>query len=61
VLSCGSRIVLEEGMVIAIEPKFAIPGIGGIGIENCFVVKEDKLDKLSQVADEMIYPERNLT
>ena len=54
VLARGSGVVLEEGMVIALEPKFVIPGIGGVGIENCFVVKADGLDKLSPVADEMI-------
>jgi len=54
VLARGSEVVLEEGMVIAIEPKFAVPGIGSVGIENCFVVNVDGLDKLSPVADEMI-------
>jgi Xaa-Pro aminopeptidase len=54
VLSRGSEVTLEEGMVLAIEPKFVVPGIGGIGIENCFVVKENGIDKLSPVADEII-------
>jgi Xaa-Pro dipeptidase len=54
VLARGSGAVLVEGMVIAVEPKFAVPGIGAVGIENCFVVKADGLDKLSPVADEMI-------
>lgn len=54
VLACGSGVVLEEGMVIAVEPKFVVPGIGGVGIENCFVVKAHGLEKLSPVADEII-------
>lgn len=54
VLAQGSGLVLEEGMVIALEPKFVIPGMGAVGIENCFVVKADGLNKLSPVADEMI-------
>ncbi|KUO78365.1 MAG: hypothetical protein APF81_02925 [Desulfosporosinus sp. BRH_c37] len=54
VLARGSEVVLEEGMVIALEPKFVVPGIGAVGIENCFVVKADRLDKLSPVADEII-------
>ncbi|MDR1125990.1 MAG: M24 family metallopeptidase [Deltaproteobacteria bacterium] len=29
---------LEEGMVMALEPKFALPGIGMVGVENNFIV-----------------------
>jgi Xaa-Pro aminopeptidase len=29
---------LMEGMVIALEPKRGIPGVGMVGIENTFVV-----------------------
>lgn len=29
---------LEEGMVLALEPKFALPGIGMVGVENNFIV-----------------------
>ena len=29
---------LEEGMVIALEPKRGIPGVGMVGIENTFLV-----------------------
>lgn len=54
VLARGSGVVLEKNMVLAIEPKFVVPGIGGVGIENCYVVQADGLDKLSPVADDMI-------
>jgi len=54
VLALGSGAVLQEGMVFALEPKFAVPGYGGVGIENCFVVKANGLEKLSPVADEII-------
>ena len=30
---------LQEGMVIALEPKFIFPGRGAVGIEDTFVVK----------------------
>ncbi len=33
--------VLEPGMVIAIEPKFVFPGIGAVGVEDSFAVRED--------------------
>ncbi|MDY6968293.1 MAG: Xaa-Pro peptidase family protein [Spirochaetota bacterium] len=38
VLAKGFDIPLEEGMVIAIEPKFVFPGIGAIGIENTWLI-----------------------
>jgi Xaa-Pro dipeptidase len=31
-------LVLEEGMVFALEPKFVLPGLGAIGIENTWLV-----------------------
>ena len=43
--------VLKEGMVIALEPKFILPGEGLAGIENSFVVTEKGLDKLTNFDD----------
>ncbi len=34
----GFDLPLEEGTVLAIEPKIGIPGIGMVGVENAFVV-----------------------
>lgn len=31
---------LEKGMVIAVEPKIALPGLGMVGVENTFEVTE---------------------
>ncbi len=53
VLARGSRELLAKGMVIAIEPKFAIPGIGAVGIENCFAVTDQGLEKLTVTPDEL--------
>lgn len=39
VLAPRSRDVLVEGNVIAIEPKFVLPGIGAVGIENTYIVR----------------------
>ncbi|MDE7155956.1 MAG: M24 family metallopeptidase, partial [Muribaculaceae bacterium] len=36
-----SRDILREGNVIALEPKFVIPGTGAVGIENTYVVTAD--------------------
>jgi Xaa-Pro dipeptidase len=34
----GFDLPLEEGMVLAIEPKIGIPGLGMVGVENTFEV-----------------------
>lgn len=38
VLGARSRDILREGMVIAVEPKFVIPGAGAVGCEDTFVI-----------------------
>jgi Xaa-Pro dipeptidase len=38
VIAAGFDEPLQEGMVIAIEPKSGLPGIGMVGIENTFAV-----------------------
>lgn len=40
-LTPSSRCVLEEGMVLAIEPKIIIPGWGGIDLEDTVLVTND--------------------
>lgn len=54
VLARGSKEVLEEGMVIAIEPKFALTGIGAIGIENSFLVAKHGLEKITVCPDDLL-------
>lgn len=41
VISPRSRDILAKGNVIAIEPKFVIPGTGAVGIENTYVVGDN--------------------
>ncbi|MDE5970079.1 MAG: Xaa-Pro peptidase family protein [Muribaculaceae bacterium] len=41
VIAPRSRDILREGNVIALEPKFVIPGTGAVGIENTYVVIAD--------------------
>ncbi len=40
VISPRSKYVLQEHNVIALEPKFVIPGTGAVGIENTYIVTE---------------------
>ncbi len=53
VMGKKSPHVLEEGMVIAIEPKFIFPGAGLAGIENSFVVTTAGLEKITLFPDEI--------
>jgi Xaa-Pro aminopeptidase len=46
-----SPYILKEGMVIALEPKFILPGEGLAGIENSFVVTKKGLEKLTTFDD----------
>lgn len=41
VLAPRSRDILVAGNTIAIEPKFVIPGIGAVGVENTYVVRSE--------------------
>lgn len=54
VLTPRSKEALEEGMTFALEPKFVLPGIGAVGVENTFLVKQDGLEKLTLQAEEII-------
>jgi len=46
-----SPVILQPGMVIALEPKFILPGEGLAGIENSFVVTDTGLEKLTLFDD----------
>ncbi len=47
VLAPRSRECFEDGNIIALEPKFVIPGVGAVGIENTYVVTESGIEKLT--------------
>lgn len=40
VLAPRSKDILQTGNVIAVEPKFVIPGIGAVGVENTYIVTD---------------------
>lgn len=54
VLAQGFVMKLQAGQVVAVEPKFVIPGKGAIGIENTFVVKENGGERLTGLSDEVV-------
>ena len=54
VLTGRSRDVLEEGMVIAFEPKFVLPSVGAVGIENTYLVTATGVKCLTPAPEEII-------
>lgn len=47
VLAPRSKEILQAGMAIAVEPKFVIPEIGPVGIENTYIVRDYGLEKIT--------------
>lgn len=54
VLTGRSRDVLQTGMVIAYEPKFVLPNIGAVGVENTYLVTENGVENLTPLTEEII-------
>ena len=45
---------LEPGMVFALEPKIVLPGIGPVGIENSWVVTNERIEKLIEAVEQAV-------
>ena len=54
VIAPRSRDIIEVGNVIALEPKFVIPGTGAVGIENTYVVEPDSTRCLTLAPEEIL-------
>ncbi len=54
VLSPRSKEQLLPGMAFALEPKFVLPGIGAVGIENTYIVRENGLENITLFEEELI-------
>ena len=52
-LARGQNLRLQPGMTLAVEPKFVIPGLGVVGVENTFVVGADGLEKLGRFNEDI--------
>ena len=50
----SSGLELEPGMVFALEPKFVLPGLGAIGIENTWLVTGDGVERLTTSSEELV-------
>lgn len=54
ILTPRSKEIVEPNMVIAFEPKFVIPGVGAVGIENTYLVTDKGVENLSLVEEDII-------
>ena len=53
-IAAGQKMTLQEGMIIALEPKLIFPGQGVVGIENTHLVTQDGLERLTRFDDGII-------
>jgi Xaa-Pro aminopeptidase len=54
VITPRHHIFLQEGMVFAFEPKFIFPGEGAIGIEVDYIVRKDKLERVTRTPIDLV-------
>lgn len=54
VLTPRSKELLEPNITFALEPKFVIPEVGAVGIENTYLVTEGGIEKLTILEEAII-------
>ena len=54
VIAPRSRDILAIGNVIALEPKFVIPSVGAVGVENTYVVTPNGMECITHAPEEII-------
>ena len=47
VLANRAKDILQTNMTIAIEPKFIIKGIGAVGVEDTFIVRQNGMERIT--------------
>lgn len=53
VITPRSKDILASNMTLAIEPKFVIPHVGAVGVENTYVVRPDGLENITVFPEEI--------
>lgn len=48
------KTLTASGMTLALEPKFVLPGIGAVGVENTYVIREHGLECLTPYTENII-------
>lgn len=54
VVMTRSKDTLQTDMTIALEPKFVIPKVGAVGVENTYRVSADGLENMTPMNEEII-------
>lgn len=54
VLAPGFDEPLQLGQTLAVEPKFVLPGLGAVGIENTWAVGERGGERITALGDELL-------
>ncbi len=54
VIAPRSRDILAIGNAIALEPKFVIPKVGAVGIENTYIVTDTGMECITNAPEELI-------
>ena len=54
ILAPGFDEPIEQGNVIAVEPKMVFPGRGAVGIENMYAVTADGFETITTANEELI-------
>ena len=54
VIAPRSRQILERNNTIALEPKFVIPKVGAVGIENTYVIEDTGARSLTNAPEEIV-------
>jgi len=57
VLADGFKQPLEPNMVLAVEPKFVLPELGVVGLEDDYLVTQDGVERLSITKQEVLQVE----
>lgn len=53
VVTPRSKDFLEKNMTLALEPKFVIPHVGAVGVENTYIVGEKGLENITVFPEEI--------
>lgn len=54
VLTPRSKEILEPGIAFALEPKFVLPGIGAVGVENTYIVHESGFENITLCEESLV-------
>jgi Xaa-Pro aminopeptidase len=48
---------IQEGMMIAVEPKVAIPNVGVVGIEDTVLIRSNRAERITLCTTDFIVVE----